>query len=168
MADTSALEPQGNVEARHGRPWIGVWFCVALAVGTAGASVPTSNELGVRFKVLKTGSTATIEIRITPRREFDSVAVEAASGVASLNPSCAFSNVTAVAGGSYVCTVDVTGDPSAAAMTINVVARRTIAGYKVPVTEVHHLSVKNPAFSSLKKHAAASHHDVADPAATHK
>jgi hypothetical protein len=140
----------------------------ALAVGAATASVPTSNDLGVRFKVLKSGPTTTVEIRMTPRRDFDSVTVEAASGVASLAPTCGFANVRVVAGGSYLCRVDVTGKSSEAAMTLNVVARRAVPGGTVPVTEVHHLSVKNSGFALSQKSAAASHHDVADSSALNK
>ena len=122
-----------------------------LAVGGAGASVPTSNELGVRFKVLRAGTTASIEIRLTPRRDFESVSVEAASGVESLTHSCTFSNAKVAAGGSYVCEVPLTGMPSEAAMTLNVIARRTVPGGTVPVMEVHHLSVKNAAFALSQK-----------------
>jgi len=64
--------------------------------------------------------------------------------------------------------VDVTGKPSEAAMTLNVVARRAVPGGAVPLTEIHHLSVKNSAFALSQKSAAPSHHDVADSAATHK
>jgi hypothetical protein len=147
---------------------MGVGLSVALAIGAANASVPTSNELGVRFKVLRTGPTATVEIRMTPQRGFDSVTVEAASGVASLTPACGFTSVTVVPGGSYVCRVDVTGKPSEAAMTLNVVARRTVPGGTVPAMEVHHLSIKNSAFALPQKSATASHHNVADSASAHK
>jgi len=140
----------------------------AFAMGTANASVPMSNELGVHFKVLRTGPTASVEIRVTPRHDFDSVTVEAASGVASLTPTCGFTKRPVVAGGSYVCRVDVTGKPSEAAMTLNVVGRRAVPGGTVPATEMHHLSVKNSAFALSQKNAAASHHDVADSAATPK
>jgi hypothetical protein len=148
--------------------WVGAGMSLALAIGTVSASVPTSDDLGVRFKILRAGPTATVEIRMTPRRDFDAVTVEAASGVASLTPSCVFANVKVVAGGSYVCRVDVTGKPSEAAMTLNVVARRAVPGGTVPVMEVHHLSVKNSAFAVSQKSAAASHHDVADAAAIQK
>jgi len=131
-----------------------------LAANAALATVPNSNELGVQFKVLKSGATATVEIRITPRRDFDSVAIEAASGVTSLTPSCAFTKVAVVAGGSYVCQVNVAGMPSEAAMTLNVVARRAVPGSTVPVMEVHHLSIKNAGFAASKRSAATSHHDV--------
>ncbi len=142
--------------------WTAAGLCVGLAIGAASASVPTSNELGVRFKVLRSGATATIEIRMTPRRDFDAVAVEAASGVASLTPSCAFTNVKVVAGGSYVCKVDITGLPTEAAMTLNVIARRSVPGGTVPVMEVHHLSLKNTAFALSQKNTSASHHNVAE------
>jgi hypothetical protein len=141
---------------------------VLLVSAAASASVPSSNELGVRFKVLRNGATVSVEIRLTPRRDFDSVAVEAGSGVASLAPSCAFTNVGVGVGGSYVCQLDVTGKPSAAAMTLNVIARRAVPGGTVPVMEVHHLSLRNTAFALSQKNAAASHHNVADTPALHK
>jgi hypothetical protein len=141
---------------------------VLLAIGAASASVPTSNELGVHFKVLRTGATATIEVRLSPRSNFDSVAIEAASGVASLTSSCAFTNAKVVAGASYVCQVDLTGAPSEAAMTLNVIARRSVPGGTLPVMEVHHLSVRNTAFALSQKSAAASHHNVADTPSVHK
>lgn len=168
MASPLRLQPLRASVTRLLASWIGAGMGVALAIGTATASVPTSNELGVRFKVLKAGPTATIEIRMTPRRDFDSVTVEAASGVASLIPSCGFTNLTVVAGGSYVCKVEVTGKPAEAAMTLNVIARRAVAGGTVPVVEVHHLTVKNSAFALAQKSAAASHHDVAESAPTPK
>jgi hypothetical protein len=148
--------------------WIATGICVLFAVGAASASVPSSNELGVRFKILRTGATATIEIRMTPRRDFDTVAVEAGSGVASLTPPCAFTDVRAGGGGTYVCQLDVTGKPSEAAMTLNVIARRAVPGGSVPVMEVHHLSLKNTAFALSQKNPAASHHNVADTPALHK
>ena len=152
----------------------GLAYCIvavaslSLAIGTVSASVPTSDELGVRFKVLKSGPTATVEIRMTPRRDFDSVIVEAASGVASLTPTCGFSNVAVVAGGSYVCRVDVTGKPSDAAMTLNVVARRSGPVVGLPEIEMHHLSIKNAAFVPAMKNKSASHHDVADSSPSDK
>jgi hypothetical protein len=168
VTSTSGFQTLRAAVPRRVACWMGAAMSVTLAIGTAGASVQTSNELGVQFKVLRTGPTASVEIRLTPRLDFDSVTVEAASGVASLTPSCGFTKLKVVAGGSYVCRVDVTGRPSDAAMTLNVVARRAIPGGRVPVTEVHHLSVRNSAFAVSQKSAAASHHDVADAAATHK
>ena len=139
-----------------------------LAIGGAGATVPTSNELGVRFKVLRMGTTASIEIRLTPRRDFDAVSVEAGSGVASMTNSCTFSNLKPAVSGPYVCQVQVTGTPTEAAMTLNVIARRTVPGGSVPVMEVHHLSVKNTAFAVSQKSMAASHHNVTDTPTPHK
>ena len=149
---------------RRPRCWMAAAMTAALAMGTASASVPMSNDLGVHFRVLSSGPTASVEIRVTPRRDFDSVSVEAASGVASLTPSCGFTSLPVVAGGSYVCRVDVTGKPSEAAMTLNVIGRRAVPGGTVPVIEMHHLSVKNSAFALSQKRAASSHHDVADSA----
>ncbi len=167
---TSALRRQtsGNTFRRRLDPWMGAGLSLLMAIGAATASEPMSNDLGVQFKVLKMGPTASVEIRMTPRRDFDSVTVEAASGVASLSPPCAFTRVIAGAGGSYVCRMDVTGKPSEAAMTLNVLARRAVPGGTVPVMEVHHLSVRNSAFTRSQKSAATSHHDVADAAASHQ
>ena len=147
------------------------WRCAALAslslaIGTASASVPVSNELGIRFKVITPGPTATVEIRLKPRREFDSVRIEAASGVASLTPPCTFANV--VPGGSYGCRVEVAGLPSEPAMTLNVVASHTSPGGGLPETEIHHLSVKNASFVPSKRVPAASHHAVSNPVTTSK
>ena len=139
---------------------------LSLASGVVSASVATSNELGVEFKVVTSGPTATVEINLRPRRDFDSVSVEGASGVASLTPSCGFSNI--VVGGSYVCRVDVTGKPSDAAMTMNVVARHAMPGGGVPETEIHHFSIKNTSFVPSKKAKAASHHVVTNSSTTSK
>ena len=159
------IETIENLSARPsgGRQRLRGWVFGAalwLAANAALATVPNSNELGVHFKVLKSGAIATVEIRITPRRDFDSVSIEAASGVASLTPTCALTNAAVAAGKSYVCQVNVTGMPSEAAMTLNVVARRAVSGGTVPVMEVHHLSIKNSGYAASKKSAATSHHDV--------
>lgn len=129
---------------------------VLLAIGTASATVPTANDLGFRYKIVTSGPMTAIEIRLKPHRSFDAVSVEAASGVASLSPPCAFSVL--VAGGSYVCRVDVTGKPSDAAMTLNVVARRANPGSALPSTEIHHVSVKNASFVPSAATKAASKH----------
>lgn len=158
------LHAPGNFSAAR---WLAVVLAAALVLGEADATVPTSNELGVHFKVLKTGPTTTVEIRMTPRRDFDSVTVEAASGVATLTPPCAFRNVTAAAAKHYSCKVDVTGKSTEAAMTLNVIARRSAPGGAAPETEVHHLTIRNSAYALSQKRPVASHHDVADPAAPH-
>ena len=93
----------------------------------------------------------TVEVRITPRRDFDSVIVEAASGVASFTPSCGFSNMAVGAGGSYVCRVDLTGKPSEAAMTLNAVARRAAPGGGLPVLEIHYFSIKTSVLFRRKR-----------------
>ncbi len=144
--------------------WSRVGVVMMLSISAALASVPTSNELGIRFKVLRTAPTAMVEIRIAPRRAFDSVVVEPAGGVASITPSCAFSAGQVAAGKSYLCRVELEGKPSEAAMTINVVARRSSSDGGVPVMEVHHLTVRNTAVAMSEKKPTASHHDVADTA----
>ena len=107
------------------------------------------------MKVLNSGPPATIELRLVPKRNFDAVLIEAASGVASLNTSCDLARTGVVAGRAYVCQAEITGKPSEAAMTLNVIARRTIPGGAVPVMEVHNLSIKNTAFAVSQKHASA-------------
>ena len=139
---------------------------LSLAIGTASASVPVSNELGIRFRVITAGPPATVEIRLKPRREFDSVRIEAASGVAALTPPCTFADV--VPGGSYACRVEVAGVPSEPAMTLNVVATHASPGGGLPETEIHHLSVKNASFLLAKRVPAASHHAVSNPIPTSK
>ena len=140
--------------------------CLSLVVGVASGSAPTSNELGVRFKLISSGPTATVEIHLSPRRAFDAVTVEAASGVASLTPPCAFAGV--VVGGAYACRVVVTGKPTDAAMTLKVIARRSLPGGILPETEFHHFSINNQAFMPSRKLKAASHHVVASSPATSK
>ena len=139
-----------------------------LCVLSGNASVPTSNELGIEMKVLKAGAPATVELRFVPKRNFDAVVIEAASGVASLNTSCDLAHTGVVAGRTYVCQAEISGKPSEAAMTLNVIARRQIPGGAVPVMEVHNLSIRNTAFAVSQKHASASHHDVAAASAVSK
>jgi hypothetical protein len=110
----------------------------------------------VRRSALPEGNPLSMQCSTCYRR----LTVEAASGVASLTPSCSFSGAAVAAGASSVCRVDVVGKPNEAAMTLNVVARRRVPGGAVPVMEVHHLSIKNSGFATSKKSAAASHHDV--------
>ena len=158
------VPPVINLRRRgYGIVAVGCWSLVAA---TGSASLPVSNELGIRFKIIAAGPTATVEIRLKPHRDFASVSVEAASGVASLTPPCGFANV--VVGGSYVCRVEVTGQPSDPAMTLNVVARHAAAGGGLPETEIHHLSVKNASFVASKKAQAASHHVVTSAVTTSK
>jgi hypothetical protein len=128
----------------------------ALAVGAAFASPPTINELGFSYTIVARGPTMTVDIRLKPTRSFDTVKVEAASGVASLTSTCGFSSVAA--GGSYVCRVDVAGKPSDAAMTINIVAQQALPGGPIPHTEIQHLSLTNTSFVRSSKRAAVSMH----------
>jgi hypothetical protein len=142
------------------RALIGAAAGGALAVtAMAFASTATNNELGVKFKSVAAGATTTVEIRLAPRRAFDSVTVEAASGVATLNPPCAFSNVAP--GGTYSCRVELTGKTTDPTMTVNVVAQHAAANQLLE-TETHHFSVKNAAFVRSTKPRAASHHVVTE------
>ena len=144
----------------------GLALAFALATGLAAASPATVNELGCRFELIAAGPPATGEVRLAPQQTFDAASVEAGSGVASLTPACAFAKLAA--GESYSCKVSLTGTPSAAAMTLKVVARRAVPGGRVPVTEVHHLSLKNPAFVPSARLPAASKHVLTSSATTHE
>jgi hypothetical protein len=139
---------------------------IALGLGSALASTPTVNDLGFGYKIMSLRPTTTVEIRLKPTRSFDTVTVEAASGVASLTPSCGFSGV--VAGGSYVCRVDVAGKPADAAMTLSIVASRAEPGGAVPQTEIHHLTLANSSFVRSARRAARSKHVLTSSSAARK
>ena len=110
-----------------------------LAAGAAVASPPTHNSLGATFKVVSKGAISTIEIRLSPKAAFDSVRVEAASGIGSLSPACAFSDV--VAGGAYSCQVNVSAAEGAGSLTLNVVGERTVDPQRPRVVEVGHFTL---------------------------
>ncbi len=116
----------------------------AALAGSASATPPTRNDLGSTFKLISTGQTSTIEIRLKPKTSFDSVSVEAASGVGSLTPPCSFAAV--VVGGSYVCRVHVTHQPGTPSLTVNVVGERTVDPAKPRVLEVRHFTLASPGF----------------------
>ena len=129
-----------------------------LTVGSAIASPPTHNQLGYAHKIVSSGATMTVEITLKPKRSFDSVSVQAGSGVASISPDCSFTGVTV--GGSYVCRFDVTGKPTDAAMTVNIVAESTPVPHALVHAEVHHLTLTNSAFVRPAAAAAASKHTL--------
>jgi hypothetical protein len=131
-----------------------------LLAGSAIASPPTHNQLGYAHKIIRSGATMTVTVEITlkPKRSFDSVSVQAGSGVASISPDCSFIGVTV--GGSYACRFDVTGKPTDAAMTVNIVAESTPAPHALVHTEVHHLTVPNSAFVHSAAAAATSKHTL--------
>ena len=110
----------------------------------ASASPPTHRQLGASFKILSAGRTVTVEIRLEPRASFDTVHVEAGSGVESLSPPCSFTSV--VRGGSYVCRVNVTHVSDQASLTLNVVGERRVDPTKPRVFEVSHFTIPNPEF----------------------
>ena len=141
----------------------GVALAGLLASTLAAARPPESNALGFEFTLLSAGPPATVELRLSPKHDFDAVSVEAASGVATLAPACAFAKL--VAGAHYSCRVSLTGTAAAAAMSLNVLGRRQLAGARVAETESHHLSVKNPAFVPSARSQAASRHVLSGPAA---
>jgi hypothetical protein len=130
--------------------------CAALALLAASwvaATPPARNDLGTTFSVISRGPTSTIEIRLSPRRSFDRVDVEAGSGVASLSPPCSFSNV--VVDGSYLCRIDATAKASDAAMTVNVVGHRAGEAGKPGHFEVGHFTLINPAYVRSKSKPAS-------------
>ncbi|HEX4387514.1 MAG TPA: hypothetical protein VH109_02700 [Steroidobacteraceae bacterium] len=106
---------------------------------SAPASPPQPNELGARFTVLSKGATSTIEIRLSPKAAFESVRVEAASGVGSITPPCAFAQVEA--GQSYSCRVDVTPKAGESALTLNVVGEKAAEAGHARVVEVRHFTL---------------------------
>jgi hypothetical protein len=111
------------------------------SAGVASATPPSQNALGTAFKVIAKGHTNIVEISLKPTSSFDTVRVEAASGVESLTPPCAFSSV--VVGGSYVCQVHVTQKAGEASLTLNVVGQRTIDPAKPRLVEVDHFTIDN-------------------------
>ncbi len=108
------------------------------------ATPPTHNALGATFKVISRGQTSTIEIRLKPRTSFDTVRVEAASGVGSLTPPCSFTAV--VVGGSYACQVSVSHRIGEASLTLNVVGEKTVDPERPRLVEVSHFTLANAAF----------------------
>jgi hypothetical protein len=103
------------------------------------ADPPQANDLGAVFTVVSTGAISTVEIRLKPRMAFAEVRVEAASGVASITPPCAFAQVEP--GGDYVCRVNVTPKPGEGSLTVNVVGERAAEAGKAQVVEVRHFTL---------------------------
>jgi len=116
---------------------------VVLA-SVAFATPPTHNALGATFKVISKGQTSTIEIRLKPKTSFDTVTVEAASGVGSLTPPCSFTAV--VVGGSYACQVSVSHKTGEASLTLNVVGEKTLDPERPRLVEVSHFTLANAGF----------------------
>ena len=120
---------------------------IALLLGllaTAGASPTSSRLLGLSHRVLSTGTTLTLELTFRPKRDFDRILVEAGSGVKTLSPDCHFDGVTA--NNPYVCRLEVSGTPSDAFMTLNVVGTHQPPGDALVQMELQHLSFRNGAF----------------------
>ena len=103
------------------------------------ADPPQANDLGAVFTVVSSGTTPTVEIRLRPKLAFETVRVEAASGVASIAPPCAFAQVEV--GGDYVCRVNVTPKANEASLTLNVVGERAQEAGKARVVEVRHFTL---------------------------
>ena len=128
-------------------------LAVAAAVVVPAAALadpPQANDLGVVFKLLSKGATSTVEISLNPRTAFDAVRVEAASGVASITPPCAFAQLEA--GGSYVCRVDVVPKAGESSLTLNVVGEKGESG-RARVVEVRHFTLATG--QATTTHAAA-------------
>jgi hypothetical protein len=106
--------------------------------GLALADPPQADDLGAVFKVISKGATPTVEIRLTPKTAFEAVRVEAASGVQSITPPCAFAQVQV--GGSYVCRVDVVPKAGESSLTLNVVGEKGEPG-KAKVVEARHFTL---------------------------
>ena len=116
-------------------------LAVAAALVLPGLSLadpPQANDLGALFKVISKAATTTVEIRLKPATAFEAVRVEAASGVASITPPCAFAQVQV--GGSYVCQVDVVPKAGEFSLTLNVVGEKGEPG-KAKVVEVRHFTL---------------------------
>jgi hypothetical protein len=126
---------------------------LTLAAG-AGASPPGHDDLGLSQKVISVNP-LTVEITLRPKRLFDGVVVEAASGVATLAPACAFSAVTE--GGVYSCRFEVTGNSTDAAMTVNVVAQQLPSANAQALLEIHHLTFRNPAYLHASPGPSSQH-----------
>jgi hypothetical protein len=103
------------------------------------ADPPQANDLGAVFTVVSRGPSSTVEIRLQPKAAFEAVRVEAASGVASITPPCAFAQVEV--GGDYVCRVDITPKAGEASLTLNVVGERAAEAGKARVVEVRHFTL---------------------------
>ena len=115
-----------------------------LSAGPVFATPPSRDHLGATFELLSSGPSSEVEIRLLPTEAFDSVTVEAASGVVSLIPACSFNDV--VSGGSYVCVINATGTSTDAALTINVVGQRALGVGKPLFVEVSNFTMANPSF----------------------
>jgi hypothetical protein len=127
-----------------------------VVAGSAMGSPATPNQLGYSHKILSQGATVSVEISLKPKRSFDRVSVQSGSGVASLYPDCSFASVTT--GGSYVCRFDVSGKPTDAAMTVNIVAESRPSPHGLVQTEIHHLTMANSAFVHSAASATPSKH----------
>lgn len=110
-----------------------------IAAGAARASPPQQNSLGAHFRIVSQGTSSVVEVRLQPKASFDSVRVEAASGVASLTPPCAFAGVTP--GARFSCRVTLSARQGAASMTLNLVGERTVDPDKPRVVEVRHFTL---------------------------
>jgi hypothetical protein len=121
---------------------------------SATASPPHHDDLGLSYRVISVNPLS-VEITLRPKGLFDSVAVEAASGVESLAPACAFSAVTE--GGTYSCRFEVTGNSGDAAVTVNVAAQLLPSAGAQPLLEIHHLTFRNPAYLRPSPRPSSKH-----------
>ncbi len=118
---------------------------LALIAGTVSATPPSHTSLGATFKIVSEGRDNIIEIRLRPTASFDTVDVEAGSGVQSFTPPCAFSAVEA--GGAYSCQVSVAAKRKHPSFTLNVIGTKAVDPEKPRIVEVHHFTVPNAQFA---------------------
>jgi len=118
--------------------------CALLFVAVGLASPPSRNTLGATFRVITSGPSSIVEITLRPSAAWDTVRVEAASGVGALTPPCSFSAVAA--GGSYACRVSVSHKAGEASLTLNVVGLRAVDPAKPRLVEISHFTLPNAAF----------------------
>jgi len=132
-------------------------FAVILASLRAEATPPASNQLGLSTKRDRRAENA-IALVFEPRRNFERVTVQAASGVASLEGKCPAGPL--LAGSRHECRLVLRGIPAEPGMTINILATYDVAGSGPKPVEVHHVTLPNPAFDRSKFVPSASHHVV--------
>lgn len=116
---------------------------VAVASTTI-ATPPARDKIGASFSIISQDGTTAVAITIRPDSQFDVVSVEGGSGVAALEPPCAFHNVSP--GQTYSCHVNLTQKASEPSSTINVVAEIRSKKANRSRLEVAHFTVANKAF----------------------
>ncbi|MBS0393454.1 MAG: hypothetical protein JSR54_02450 [Proteobacteria bacterium] len=119
---------------------------LALPALAALATPPTPSALGAAFRVVDSGASPTIEIRLRPSVAYDRVTVEPGSGVASLAPPCVFEPVAA--GQTYTCRVTVAHTAGQASLTLNVVGQRPPVAGARRAADISHYTLRDPGFAA--------------------